>query len=132
MVYYYRGKLKGKSLINKVKPPIPLKLVQSSQQAKNDLGGQSGEAYSQNPAPSAPAEEPAAPSELPGDPEAVAAAGSLPNPDTIGDQVGLTQVVKEWLEEGKTAHGISRRKMSARYQGESAPAKGMLLNKKIS
>lgn len=132
MVHYYKERDKGKLLINKVKPPVPLKLVHSSQESKNDLGGQSGESYSAPPDPSEAPPRPETPVEATADPETAAAAGSVPDPQIIQDQVGLTAVVKEWLEESKPSNSISRSRLSVKYQGESAPAKGMLLNKKIS
>lgn len=118
-------------MINKVKPPNTLKLVRSSKEAKNDLGGQSAESYSKDSKPkeAQPEAKNEAPKDAQSEDKKEEGSGEAAN---IGDQVGLTNVVKEWLEEGKAENGISRQKVSQRYQGESAPAKGMLLNKKIS
>ena len=120
-------------MINKVKQAAPLKLVHSSKRAKNDLGGQSGEAFSrhqtdkEDPHSQKAISAETVKNEL--DPDEAPTLNQAP----INEQLGLTTVVKEWLEEGKGSQSsVSKSKASMKYQGESAPAKGMLLNKKIS
>lgn len=120
-------------MINKVKQAAPLKLVHSSKQAKNGLGGQSGEAYSHSP----PQKEQPQSQKNDASPvpkhELEPTENQVTQEGLIDEQVGLTIVVKEWLEEGKGAQtSTSKARASLKYQGESAPAKGMLLNKKIS
>ncbi|MBS1959258.1 MAG: hypothetical protein JST80_07305 [Bdellovibrionales bacterium] len=120
-------------MINKIKQAAPLKLIHSSKPAKNDLGGQSGEAFSRHPSQKDTSSEhsktapEAHKNELDPDESPIATQAS------VNEQVGLTTVVKEWLEEGKgNLTSVSKSKVSLKYQGESASAKGMLLNKKIS
>lgn len=123
-------------MIQKVKPPAALKLVHSSGQTKNDLGGQSGNAYQQNP-PSA--EESQSQRNDAGNGNGASELGlkDTENPSSsavpVTEQVGLTHVVKEWLSEKHApASNPSASKVSEKYLGASSPAKGMLLNRKLS
>jgi hypothetical protein len=122
----------GNYLIQKVKPPGILKLVHSSKQTKTDLGGQSGESFSRHQTQKEPTPE-SAKALVPELSNATDVDAPPLETAPIDHQVGLTQVVKEWIEAGKAGgNSINAQKLSIKYQGESAPAKGMLLNKKIS
>lgn len=119
-------------MIDKVKPPASAVPIRSSPEAKNDLGGQAGNAYS---GPSDQRSDREAGSDSRSEESHLklvhsSDAPSEPDPAHIQDQIGLTQVVKEWMESAPQSQNLSAQSLTQKYQGESAPAKGILLNKK--
>ena len=116
-------------MIHKVNRPAFLSLVAQPKAPQNDPGGSqgSGNFYEQQPSanPEASQEAPPKPTLDPEDEPKAKLAVVV----TV-EQIGMTGVVKDFLENKKNEPQATAPGLSLRYTNDSQPAKGLLLNKK--
>ena len=114
-------------MIHKVNRPPALSLISSSKRPENDPGGSQGSGlfYDGPPQKDSPPEK--------SEPEAE----SNPREKRVQlsvvssvEQTGMTEVVKDFYEHKTETHSINQAGLTTKYNADSAPAKGMLLNKK--
>jgi hypothetical protein len=121
-------------LIQKVNRPAFLQLIRASKQAENDPGSSQGGALGYEGPPQNPSDDHSAKKENANDindPQD----SSAPSPLSVvhTEKAGMTAVVTDLLQEKQLNDSStgSRAGLTTRYSGDGAPAKGLLLNKKI-
>ena len=110
-------------MIHKVNRPSFLRLVPKTKQSENDPGSSQG---SGNFYEKYPSKEQESPEKKESRAEELSEEVSA---EMVTAQIGMAEVVKEFLEEKKTEGAVSPG-LSVRYTSDSQPAKGLLLNKK--
>jgi hypothetical protein len=115
-----------KHLIHKVNRPGFLSLVAQPKASENDPGGSqgSGNFYEQQGAPEPESKQKPEPESI----EVAEARAKLALVVAV-DQIGMTAVVADFLEQKKNEAPVSPG-LSVRYTNDTQPAKGLLLNKK--